>query len=100
MLEIKKYQEQIISLCNDLPVKRLGLFGSALTEHFTEASDVDVLVVFNREENIDIFNAYFLLKDKLETIFNRSVDVVIDKKFKNPYFQKVINRTRKIIYER
>lgn len=100
MLEIEKYQKRIYSLCNDLPVKRLGLFGSALTDHFTETSDVDILVVFSQEENIDLFNAYFNLKDKLEAIFNRTVDVVVDKKFKNPYFQKVVDRTRKVIYER
>ena len=40
------------------------------------------------------------IKEKLEDFFNRPVDLVIDKKFKNPYFDKSVNNNRETIYER
>lgn len=100
MLDIQSYKHEIDALCRDLPVKRLGLFGSSLTGNFSDASDIDVLVVFDKDPSIDSFDIYFNLKDKLESVFNRSVDLVVDKKFRNPYFQAIVDRTRKVIYEK
>jgi hypothetical protein len=83
-----------------LPVKRLGLFGSVLTEDFRPDSDVDILVVFEKDEKIDFFEKYFELKENLSKIFNRNIDLVVDKPFKNPVFREAVEKTRKIIYER
>ena len=100
MLDIHSYKHEIDALCRDLPVKRLGIFGSSLTSHFTDSSDIDVLVLFDKKSDVDFFDVYFNLKDKLESVFKRSVDLVVDKKFRNPYFQAVVDRTREDIYER
>ena len=78
----------------------MGLFGSALSRNFSAGSDVDVLVIFDSGENIDLFDKYFELKEQLEGIFKREVDLVVDKKFKNPVLRESIDRTRIIIYER
>jgi len=100
MLDIHSYKYKIDALCRDLPIKRLGIFGSSLTAQFTASSDIDVLVLFDKQQDVDFFDVYFNLKEKLENVFNRSVDLVVDKKFKNPYFQAVVDRTREDIYER
>ncbi len=100
MIDIKKLKPEIERLCRTLPVKRLGLFGSALTQNFSKGSDVDVLVIFDSGENIDLFDKYFELKEKLEKIFKRNVDLVVDKKFRNPVLRNSIDKTRTIIYER
>ena len=99
MIDIKKIKPEIERLCRTLPVKRLGLFGSALTRNFSKGSDVDVLVIFDSGENIDLFDKYFELKEKLEEIFKRNVDLVVDKKFRNPVLRQSIDKTRTIIYE-
>ena len=52
------------------------------------------------DENIDFFDKYFELKEQLEEIFKRDVDLVVDKKFKNPVFRESVDRTRTVIYER
>lgn len=83
-----------------MPVRRLGLFGSALSRNFSQNSDVDVLVIFDSGEDIDLFDKYFDLKEQLEKVFNRDVDLVVDGNFKNPVFRDIVNRTRTIIYER
>lgn len=100
MFEIEKIKPEIERICRNLPIKRLGLFGSVLSRSFSENSDVDVLVVFDSSGNIDLFDKYFELKEKLEEIFKRDVDLVVDKEFKNPVLRESINRTSTIIYER
>ena len=100
MIDIEKVKPEIERICRRLPVKRLGLFGSALSENFSQGSDIDVLVIFDSGENIDLFDKYFELKERLEEIFKRDVDLVVDRKFKNPVLRKSIDRTRTVIYER
>jgi hypothetical protein len=100
MINIEKIKPEVEQICRRLPVKRLGLFGSALGENFSQISDVDVLVIFDSGENIDLFDKYFELKEQLEKIFKRKVDLVVDRKFKNPVLRESIDRTRVVIYER
>lgn len=100
MIDIEKIKPEIERVCRRMPVKRLGLFGSALSHNFPQGSDVDVLVIFDTGENIDLFDKYFELKERLEEIFKRGVDLVVDKKFKNPVLRESIDRTRIVIYER
>lgn len=97
MKRIEKYKPEITKICEMIPIKRLGLFGSILNEQYTPESDIDILVLFDQNEDIDLFNNYFELKEKLEEIFNRPTDLVIDKNFRNPYFKKSVEKTRQII---
>ena len=100
MIDIEKIKPEIERICRRLPVKRLGLFGSVLSQNFSLSSDIDVLVIFDTSEDIDLFNKYFELKEQLEEVFERDIDLVVDKKFKNPIFRESVDRTRTVIYER
>lgn len=62
MIDLIKLKPEIERVRRVLPVKCLGLFGSALTQNFGLRSDVDVLVVFDSDESIDFFDKYFELK--------------------------------------
>ena len=100
MLNLNKLKPKINDICRSLPVKRLGIYGSALTDKFSSNSDVDVLVLFNSDEKIDYFDNYFKLKEELEKIFEREIDLIIDKPFKNPIFSRSVEKSRLTIYER
>lgn len=100
MIDIEKFKPVIYQLCERLPVKRLGLFGSVLRRDFSECSDVDVLAIFESGEDIDLFDKYFELKENLEEIFKRKVDLVVDRNFRNPVLRETIDRSRTIVYER
>lgn len=100
MIAIEKFKSDIDRVCRQLAVKRLGLFGSALTDDFSPDSDIDVLVIFDTDEGVDLFAEYFELKERLEEIFKRQVDLVVDKHFRNPLFREIVDRTRTVIYER
>ncbi|MCC6472726.1 MAG: nucleotidyltransferase family protein [Burkholderiales bacterium] len=56
-------------------VKRLSLFGSAARDELRDSSDVDVLVEF---EGPATYRGYFELKDYLEALLGRTVDLVTD----------------------
>ncbi len=79
-------REAIADLCRRFGVRRLSVFGSALTDRFDEVhSDVDFLVDF-RPDSTSLFDSYFGLKEELESLFGRPVDLVTTSALENPYF--------------
>ena len=97
---IDTYRNQIIELCDNHKVKELYLFGSVLTDQFNDSSDIDLLVQFNQVELLEYFDNYMDLKEKLEKMFNRQVDLVENQAVKNPIFRKVLDREKRLLYER
>jgi uncharacterized protein len=98
MLLLKKYSKEIEALCKKHKVKRLYLFGSALTDQFNENSDIDLIVDF---EDVDINNYadnYFDFKFSLQSIFSRTIDLLEEQAIKNPYFKKVVYDKRQLVY--
>jgi predicted nucleotidyltransferase len=68
----------LLSDCKDdlaarFGVRQLSLFGSAARDELREGSDVDLLVEFAGPVT---FDAYFGLKDHLQALFGRPVDLV------------------------
>ncbi len=59
--------------------RHLALFGSAARDEMRPESDVDVLVEFDGPATYD---GYFSLKDYLEHLLNRPVDLVTSKGLK------------------
>ncbi len=97
MLDIETIRPEIGDLCRKLKVKRLDIFGSATSDDFRPDSDVDVLVQFERD-NGGLFDRYFELKERLEDILGRAVDVVVESAIKNPYFRSEVEHTRRNVY--
>ena len=64
----------------------LALFGSAVTGGFTPESDVDFLVDFLPGRS-DPFEDYSALREELQGIVNRKVDLVVRRAIRNPYFR-------------
>ncbi len=90
---------EIQALCRELGVRRLDVFGSAVGESFdVDSSDIDVLVEFNTSPDFDYFGSYFALKEELERIFSRPVDVVSVTSVRNPYFLAEVMRSRESLY--
>lgn len=88
----------ISDLCRRYGVKRLVLFGSAVTGLFDESvSDVDFLVEFC-DDVANRFDAYFGLKESLEALLGRPVDLVAPVALENPYFAASVAQSSKEIY--
>jgi predicted nucleotidyltransferase len=98
MRDLHEYKEKVSALCKELGVERLDIFGSATREDFASTSDIDVIARFDRRPG-RMFGRYFDLKERLEEIFNRSVDVILEDSIRNPYFREALEQTRVNVYE-
>ena len=88
----------IRDLCSKHKVSRLFVFGSVLTKKFERSSDIDLLVDFKDVDLYSYADNYFDLKDALEKIFKRDVDLLEDKAIKNPYLRQSIDSSKRLIY--
>jgi len=96
IIDLTPYKFDIENICRELRLQRLDLIGSATRDDFSDGSDMDVLVTFEGDENF--FDRYFTLKERLEEIFQRKVDVIEERAIKNPFFRKTVNRDRVKVY--
>ena len=92
------YKTDLNSICKSFGVRRLMSFGSVNTDRFGANSDIDLLVMFDKSDDHDLFSRYFGLKERLEELFQRPVELVFDRNFKNPYFRESVSRTKRMIY--
>jgi hypothetical protein len=92
-------RKEIAELCRRFHVQRLDLFGSASRGDFDPSrSDVDLLVEFGPSEELKALDPYFGLKDALEELLDRPVDLVVSSAVTNPYIRKSIEETRESLY--
>ena len=76
------------------------MFGSILNQNFTDSSDIDFLVQFENIDILDYFDNYMDFKKKLENLFGRPVDLLENQAIRNPIFRKVLDREKRLVYER
>lgn len=68
--------DQIAAFCRKWNVSEFALFGSVLRDDdFRPDSDVDVLLTWAPDARVSLFD-YPEMKDELEAIFGRKVDLV------------------------
>jgi predicted nucleotidyltransferase len=98
MTLIDRNIETIRTLCKKHKVSRLFVFGSVLTDRFKENSDIDFIVDFQGVELYDYADNYFDLKNSLEGIFKRKVDLLENQAINNPYLRQSIDSQKQIVY--
>jgi uncharacterized protein len=95
---LEPHLNEIPALCERYGVSRLEIFGSATGSDFDpNQSDLDFLVDFN-SDSTRLFERYFGLKDSLEALFKRNIDLVTLGALENPYFIDAINQSRELLY--
>jgi predicted nucleotidyltransferase len=98
MIEILNFQKPIHTLCKKHRVKSLYAFGSILTDHFNSTSDVDLVVEFNVMEVKAYADNYFALKDALQNLFNRPIDLLENQALNNPLFIQELQDQKILVY--
>ena len=97
--EIEIHRRELLAICRRFHVRRLDLFGSAARGDFDrERSDLDFIVEFERDTPFHSFDAYFGLKESLESLLSRRVDLVMAGTIANPYRKASIERDRETVY--
>ena len=84
-------------LCKKYDIVELSIFGSSIRDDFSQTSDVDILVSFEHNANITLFDIMELEKEFAQ-LLNREVDIVEKESLKNPIRKNKILSTREIIY--
>ena len=97
---IKKHQEELDKICLTSNVDELYVFGSILTDKFGSKSDIDFIVSLLSIDPIEYAENYFQLKFGLEKVFQRKIDLLELKSIKNRTFERLINRSKKLVYGR
>jgi hypothetical protein len=96
---IDQHRAELQELCMEYHVKTLELFGSAADGTFDPVrSDLDFLLEFLPAAAGRPFHGYFDLKEELERLFGRKVDLVMPSAIRNPYFLKAVNKQRQVLY--
>ena len=90
--------EQIRQFCKEFRVKNFSVFGSVLTDNFSSDSDIDFVVDFDEKDPFKYTDLYFQLKEKLEQILKRQIDLIEERGIKNPFFRKEIDESKVVIY--
>lgn len=87
----------IEDLCRKWKIQELALFGSVLREDFSPSSDVDVLVTFDAEAP---WSAWDLigLREELEALLGRKVDLVEKEAVRNPFRRREILKSHQVVY--
>jgi hypothetical protein len=90
----QRIQEHLHSI-RALGVARLALFGSAARDEMTQASDLDVMVVF--AEGRKTFDSFMELKLLLEDLFpGVTVDLVLESSLKSSIRDRVLSEARDV----
>ena len=96
---IESRRAAVAELCRRLRVRRLDAFGSAVKGGFNPASsDLDFLVEFEPLAPAEYAEAYFSLKEALEAIFGRPIDLVTSAAVVNPYFRESVAASCEKLY--
>ena len=98
MIEDKR--AEVVQVCRRHGVGRLDLFGSAAGEGFDVGrSDLDFIVSFERTGPLGLFDRYFGLKEDLESLFGRGVDLVTERTLrKDRRFAEDVQKRRIPLY--
>jgi predicted nucleotidyltransferase len=97
---VQEKLRDMVDLCKSRGVRRLALFGSAVTGSFDlSSSDLDLIVEFKPMSPVQHADNYFGLTEDLQQLFGVPVDLIELEPIRNPFFRKAVAETQEILYE-
>ncbi len=96
---IEARRDALAQFCRDNQIRRLALFGSVLTERFSESSDVDVLVEFEPGATVGYLRMAAMERELAQLFDGRRVDLRTPGEL-SAYFRDEVLRTAAIQYAR
>jgi len=90
-------EDRIAAFCKKWEIVEFAFFGSVLREDFRLDSDVDVVITLGPSTQLDLFD-WMAMREELEDILERPVDLVEKTGLKNPYRREGILSGRQIVY--
>ena len=75
-------------------INKLGIFGSYSRDLAAEDSDIDIVI---ETQEPDLYKLVHI-KEELENIFNKSVDIVRNREKMNPYLKRRIEKDAQYVW--
>lgn len=94
-IEIQK--SWIEKFCKSHHIIKLALFGSVLTDHFSDTSDIDILVEFDPKHIPGLFS-FVGMKEELSDNLGREIDLRTPEDISKLFRKEVIQQSY-LIYE-
>lgn len=91
-------RRRLVDFCRKWKITRLAFFGSVLRDDFRSDSDVDVMVRFAPDIDWSSYD-YFAMREEIEDLFARPVDVVEEGTIRNPIKRRCIYENLEVVYE-
>ncbi len=83
----------------------LFIWKCCFRNNFSKKSDIDFLYEYDLinypdwiDGEFDLVTNFFSLKEKLEKMLQRNIDLIPNQEFKNPYFKASIEKSKTLIY--
>jgi uncharacterized protein len=89
-------QNRISAFCKENGIRKLSFFGSVLTNKFSDASDVDILVEFF-EESIPGLLSFARMEKELSQIIGRKADIKTAEEL-SEYFRETVVKEAEVKY--
>ncbi len=93
---IESRRADVARICARLGVRRLELFGSGTRS--TSPCDLDFLADLGERPPAEYAAAYFALREELESLFARPVDIVTPPGLANPYFRQRVEQEKTLLH--
>ena len=90
--------DKIKEICKNYRVNAVYVFGSVLTENFSDQSDIDLVVDFERKDFHGSFDQFMNFKADMEDLFQRRVDLISRKTIRNKILKSEIDSSKVQIY--
>jgi predicted nucleotidyltransferase len=90
-------EAEIAKICRRNGIRKLALFGSVLTDRFSDSSDIDILVEFRPQERVGFFRLADMENELRQVLGGRKIDLrtPIDM---SRHFREEVVRNARVVY--
>ena len=96
-VKIEISEADLAMFCKRNHIRKLSFFGSVLRDDFRPDSDLDVMVEFEEDTKISLFDIV-RIEEELAGLAGRKVDLVEASALRNPFRRYEIMRTEQVVY--
>ena len=94
--EIESHRAEVARICARLGVRRLELFGSGTRS--ASPRDLDFLADLCERPPAEYATVYFALREELERLFAKPIDIITPPGLANPYFRQRVEQEKTLLY--
>jgi uncharacterized protein len=90
-------EAEIAKICQRNGIRKLALFGSVLTDRFSDSSDIDILVEFRPQERVGFFRLADMENELRQVLGGRKIDLRTPMDLSRHFREEVVRNAR-IVY--